>query len=404
MTASEVTTLQRSGRRKVLLRVMLLLAVAAAGLLVLGTFGSLLSTVTQSGDAAEVFTDAAELPDDLLDAVTWLPDTEGIPRSMEPLTRADVTSAWIRAWSQLTVAAETGDTSGMEVYFSNSALQGVLAGAESSSNRPVFQIGHDLQLTFYSEDGQVVGLTAVQSRLLRAEPFDDGVRRFFESEESFEAVLILEDGNWRIQHWVRQSVEGDWLVGAAPLPTDEVIRLAELGPSVVDVRLAGLSAAAPDVPVVGVVDVVGVPTAAEISMTLNGAESKDAVLRIPVGFDEVGGSTPTAEMLDVIVKLLDIAGDQDRKVVLSLFEGRVDFRPSRWEADRRQLTAIREAVNGHPALVSVEVANLALGLAPMQSDLFDAWMVSMGRSGGTANPAVAGSMSDSTVSVGRSTE
>lgn len=401
MSATNTAEKPRSGRRKALLRLVLLVVVGVAGLGVLSTFGTLLSSITRSGDAAAVFTDAAELPDDLLDAVTWLPDVEEIPRPMEPLTRADVTSAWIRAWSQLTIAAETGETGGMEVYFSNSALKGVLAGAESSSGRPVFQIGHELQLTFYSEDGQVVGLTALKSRLLRAEPFDDGKRRFFESEESFEAVMILEDGNWRIQHWVRQSVEGDWLVGGSPLPTDELLRTSNVGPSIEELHLHGLSASAPAGHGAAEEVVAENPTTVDILAAFGMVDSdQGSVLRVPIGFDEVGGDTPTDEMLAVIGEVLDVASDQERRVVLSLFEGRTDFRPSRWDADRRHLDAIHAAVNGHEALLSLEVANLAIGSTSGQPDLFDAWLVSMDRTPGVENPVITASKGRTPLSVG----
>ena len=380
----------RSGRKKMLLRLVLLGIVGVVGLAVLGGFGTLLSLVTTSGNTAEVFTDAAELPEELLDSVTWLPDDEGLPRPMEPLTRLDVTSAWIRAWSQLTVAAETGDTIGMEVYFSNDALRAVLAGAENASGRPVFQIGHDLRLTFYSEDGQVIGLTGERIRLLRAEPFTDGRRRFFETEESYEAVLVLEDGNWRIQHWVRRSVAGEWLVGDGAPQTVEVI--AGAVEPIPELRIAGMvgdsshgALSAGELPtdedIVDAVDTadadlaLAAAVADEESESELGAGPDDAVrlLRLPIGFAEMGGSTPSDEGLEALELALDEATERDLSIVVSLFDGRTSFTPSRWQSDRLHIDAIRDAVGDHQALASLE-----LGFADaLESDLAQAWVVSM---------------------------
>ncbi len=381
------------GRRKMVLRLALLVVVGVAGLTVLSGFGSLLSTVTRSGQSADVFTNAAELPDELLDAVTWLPDDEAVSEPISPLMRIDVTSSWIRAWSQMTVAAETGTTSGMEAYFSDSALEGVLAGAQESSGRPVHQLSHELQATFLSADKQVLGLTAENSRFIRAELFDDGRRRFFQTDESYEAVLVLEDGNWRIHHWVRRAIDGRWLVDNGAPTTNEV--LTELGIAGPPIDLAvqgglarngssgpGSSHAFGDEPLafgdesLAFGDESQAPAArvpqellSQIDAALDAWESSapdSNVVRFPI-------TTDTALPVEAIVELLNAADSRGLLVVVALFDGRTDFAPSSWESDRRYLQSVRENVTGHPALASIE-----LSVPPdVRSDLSDAWQVSL---------------------------
>lgn len=204
--------IERSSRSKTKRNLRLLVALA---FLVLASTasslsGALLSSLSRSEETEAVFTDAAELPEELFDAVVWAEDPAGLPREMEPLTRVDVTNSWLRAWEQLRIVALTGETEGVEVYFSSSALESVLAAASSWDGRSVRQEGHDLQLTFYSEDGQVIGLTSTASRLIRSERLD-GRKWTQETIESFEALLVLEDGNWRVHHLVRLSVDaGPW--------------------------------------------------------------------------------------------------------------------------------------------------------------------------------------------------
>lgn len=199
-------TVERRTKKRILrLSVIIPLLCGAAAVLLLSS--AIMASIVSDQETQDIFTDAAVIPPELLDEIVWLDDPDDLPREMEPLTRIAVTSSWIRAWEQLEIVARTGDTSGVEVYFANSAREGVLERAGQWSGRSVSQVGHDLQLSFYSEDGQVIGLSSVESHLVRTDRVDD-VEFTRETRESYDAVLVLDDGNWRIHHWVRRSLEG----------------------------------------------------------------------------------------------------------------------------------------------------------------------------------------------------
>ena len=204
MTMPELVE-RRTKKRFLRLSVIIPLLCAAAAVLLLSS--TIMASIVRDQETQDIFTDAAVIPPELLDEIVWLEDPDDLPREMEPLTRIAVTSSWIRAWEQLEIVARTGDTSGVEVYFANSAREGVLERAGQWSGRSVSQVGHDLQLSFYSEDGQVIGLSSVDSHLVRTDRVDD-VEFTRETRESYDAVLVLDDGNWRIHHWVRRSLEG----------------------------------------------------------------------------------------------------------------------------------------------------------------------------------------------------
>lgn len=181
------------------------LAFLALGALV-ASFGY--AQVNRSAELEDVFTDAAELPPELIDQVVWAEDPVSLEREMEPLTRTGLTSAWLRAWEQVSIVSATGQIEGVEVYFSGSARESVIALADSWGDQTRTQLGHDLALTFYSLDGQIIGLTSTESRFSLRRDFDFGMRTAV-ARERFEAVLVLEDGNWRIHHLVRRSAERD---------------------------------------------------------------------------------------------------------------------------------------------------------------------------------------------------
>ena len=217
---------------------------------------------------------------------------------MEPLTRVDVTSAWLRAWEQLSIVAQTGDTTGLEVYFSNSALEGLLDAVPDSRNLPTHQIAHELRIDFYSRDGQVIGLTADRVELVRAAPVGD-VTGWLQTDESYEAILLLEDGNWRIQHWVRRDITDRWWTEPIAPAADGVDDLAVHGinyyprDTPFDAFWAGYD-----------------PAVVDADFERIAALGMNSV-RIFLPFDELLGRWTTEDELAPVVDLMDRAADHD---------------------------------------------------------------------------------------------
>ncbi len=357
-----------SGKKKLVLRLAVVGIVGLLGLGVLYGLSELLSVLTRNSDTNDVFTEAAELPPELIEAVTWLPDAEGLPRQMEPLTRVDVTAAWLRAWAQIPIVAETGDVTGLEVYFSNSALRGMLDAAPDWRDRPSWQIGHEMQLTFYSEDGQVIGLTSTKSRFLRTERFDDE-RRYFDANESYEAVLLLEDGNWRIQHWVRRAAEGVWSTEDFPRASGGTADVSDL--SVVSLAIPGFSEP-------GEFDI-----AATTSQFDDAAAAGFAAARIPVDFSLVGGREVSEEGRALVATVAQLADRANVKIIPSFFAGRTDHVPAVWDGDVRHVLSLIsefEQRSGND-IVMYELAHLPdLDLNDrVNPDLIEAWVAHLGR-------------------------
>ncbi len=219
-------------RRKRLLRVALSTLVGFAGFVALVVGSTLLGQLTRSDDTAEVFNEAAELPPALIDATIWTPDRDDLARFVDPITRDDLTRSWLRAWSAITVLAETGDRSAIEASFSNDALRAVESAAYEPGAAPIRQISHELTIEFFSIDGQVAEVS-VASAFLRGERFDDDVRWLL-TDEHHRALLLLEDGNWRIQHLIRESIDGRWAtgdLGGTDSAIDTIRSLPAVGPA-----------------------------------------------------------------------------------------------------------------------------------------------------------------------------
>lgn len=154
---------------------------AAAGLL-LGLVGGVAVLtgaaiiVVQTGtgaDPADAFTPTDLIPESLRGTVNWLDDTPSLDRAMEPTTRRALEAAWLRQ----SAAAELDTASGPRA------------------------LDHELQISFYSLDGQVVGATATT---LVARDLGD---RTVVMRELHEAVIILTDGRWEFEQLVRVGAE-----------------------------------------------------------------------------------------------------------------------------------------------------------------------------------------------------
>ncbi|MDH3683760.1 MAG: hypothetical protein OEV40_27880 [Acidimicrobiia bacterium] len=153
-----------------LTRLKRLLALGAAAAGVAGAVAALAAAalvVVHAGtgaDPTDAFTPTELIPEPLRGRVTWLEDAPDLDRPMEPTTRTALEAAWLHA------------------------------AAEREAHSPVSMTtpAHELAVDFYALDGQIVGLTA--ETVVTAEV---GGRPVV-VRETYEAVIILTDGRWRI--------------------------------------------------------------------------------------------------------------------------------------------------------------------------------------------------------------
>jgi hypothetical protein len=216
----------------------------------------------------------------------------------------------------------------------------------------------------------VIGLTADRVELVRAADVGD-VTGWLQTDESYEAILLLEDGNWRIQHWVRRDITDRWWTEPIAAAADGVEELAVRGinyyprdtpfdafwsnydPAVVDADFERIAA-----------------------MGMNS-------VRVFLPFDELLGRWTTEDELAPVVDLMDRAADHDLGVVVTLFDGRTDHRTDRWDSDRTHLTTVVETLRDHPALLMWDLKNEPdrdIGANQVPEQLMYAWLGHIGHS------------------------
>lgn len=202
---------ERSERSKRVIRIAIVAGGILAAAMVLFLIGAVLGTAGQGADPASALNRASEVPQNIGDIVSWARDPE-LVRVVEPQTRLLVESAWVRAWHRVSVAQLSGERAGVDTWFLGQLSERVAAsvGGPEFLGEPeagpiavggVVQHGHQAQVSFYSLDGSVMTLDVV-SDLERLLGPGESVR----ASETFEVVMVLSDGNWRLQHLTRTDI------------------------------------------------------------------------------------------------------------------------------------------------------------------------------------------------------
>ncbi len=196
--------------------------------------GAAVLMASEGADARTAFRKSLTAPIEIRGAISWLPDRSYEGRKMEPQTRSDIADAYAQAWSAIDRASQGDIEAPVGEYLAGPALSHVrmqlAERAIRSTSVQTTHVGHKLELTFYSDDGSVVSLNAPEvtvERLVETNlnpdqrpeatvvttssttsttssipqsTIADGVTQTVSrTVEAYRLVMVLRDGNWRIE-------------------------------------------------------------------------------------------------------------------------------------------------------------------------------------------------------------
>ena len=131
-------------------------------------------------------------------------------RDLDPFTRSQIESAYKRAWLQWHFSYTKGEAFGLETYFTGPALAAVEDSIANANEQglSVAQVDtrHDLEVTFFSAAGSIIAFTDHHATVMQM-VWDEAGELVFSAETTatYDVVMLLNDGRWRIRHWLRTA-------------------------------------------------------------------------------------------------------------------------------------------------------------------------------------------------------
>lgn len=301
---------------------------------------------------AAVFLEVKDTPDIYTPKLVWLPD-EPVERPMEDFTRDILKRDYIRALYQRNLAMLNSDTLLIQDYYTALGREKLKRSIskEKAIIKEHIELGHHLQLNYYSADGQIIGfLDKATTEAERVWNKEKQMLAYDTDTLNYQVIMILEDGYWRIHNMKRVEVAPD-------LPkVDSVVvdfTKAELLSKILNAK--GINYYPQEAPF------------KDFWINYDSAQvEKDFALikklkfnsvRIFINYEQFGKGMVIPEMMERLHHLLDVAELNQVTVILTLFDFNSDFNLFNFPATDRHLETILTAFRHHPALIGYDLKN-----------------------------------------------
>ncbi|WP_417558683.1 glycoside hydrolase family 2 TIM barrel-domain containing protein [Mesoflavibacter zeaxanthinifaciens] len=331
------------------------------------TFGvsALYSYLNTGADRSAMLHTEIKKIDQYLPKVHWQStNNEGRPIDSENLKA--IQNDYLDSWYVRHVAYKTNTKNGIEDYFTDSARENIyqFIALNSSKNITVESttLSHNITLEFFSEDGQLAVIT--DRDVQEYKRVFQNKKQLLETKEvsTYKVVLLLEDGFWRIRHFIKETTNAD---NAAP-------KSASVSP----LSIKGINY----YPQANPWNMFG-DSFSKDTISKDFKIIKDAGLnsvRIFVQYDDFGKANVNPEKLNKLQQTLDAAEENKLKVVVTLFDFYGDYSVLNWTLNQRHAETIVNAIKNHNALLAWDIKNEPnLDFESRGKDNVIAWLDSM---------------------------
>lgn len=331
---------------RTLYRTLLILSFLVINAAIIAGVSSVLSYMNTGADRSAILhLPEAQIPN-YAPQVVWTPLTnEGRPISSQTLSELE--RDYLKAWYVRNIALETNDRYGTADYYTDSAQVQLYDILDLNLKNNVYfkssTLKHHPTLEFYSADGKIAVLT--DTNVERYEEAYMDQKRIAQRTEiaSYQVMLLLEDGFWRIRHLIK-------------LPSQEVEKTKVSRP---DLSAVTKSKGVNYYPQKHPWNMFGA-TFSDSSITADFAKIKHMDLntvRIFVPYKTFGKAQIEIEKMKQLQHTLDMAEKNDLKVVLTLFDFYGDYSLRDWTLTHRHAEQIVTALKDHPALLAWDIKN-----------------------------------------------
>ena len=354
-----------SSTNKKILRGVIILTYIIIMTLVIYGLAAIFSYLNTGADRSKMLHTEIRQVEQYLPEVNWAPLTnEGRP--MDNQTLKSIENDYLDAWFVKHVAYKSNSEVGIDDYYTESARENIfnIIGINSTNKISVeaTTLSHNITLEFFSEDGQLVVLTdndvVEYKRLFKGEEFIDEIKEI----STYKVTLLLEDGFWRIRHMVRVKSE------------DYNPNIKNLSINVSDIK--GINYYPQEAPW----DMYGEKFNRQVIDSDFKIIKKAGLnsVRIFVPYEDFGNSNVQSEKLEKLEAVLDVAEQNNLKVLVTLFDFYGDYSVLDWSLTQTHARKVVNHIKNHKALLGWDIKNEPnLDFENRGKDLVLSWLDNM---------------------------
>ncbi|MCH3882198.1 glycoside hydrolase family 2 TIM barrel-domain containing protein [Tenacibaculum aquimarinum] len=279
-----------------------------------------------------------------LPKVTWKDDgNAGRKISLQKINAVE--NDYLDAWYVKQIAYKTNTRVGIEDYFTESARENIYNILDFNKLNKISiestTLQHNLDIEFFSEDGQLIVLKDTNALEFKKVFKDDKLILQTTEVSTYRYVLLLEDGFWRIRHAVKESSEKfkNELTKTSIAYLD--IKGINYYPQATPWNMYG------DEFDINIID-------KDFKII---KESGLNSIRIFVPYEDFGKANVKLDKLEKLKKLLDTAEKENLKVVVTLFDFYGNYDILDWTLNHRHAEKIVEKFKDHEAILAWDVKN-----------------------------------------------
>jgi hypothetical protein len=305
---------------------------------------SLYSFLNTGADRSKMLHTAIKKTAQYLPKINWANNgNEGRAIGKEKIN--EVLNDYLDAWYVKQIAYRTNSPGGVADYYTQNAKKNIYSilkyNKEKKTTIDATTLVHNLDLLFFSEDGQLIVLK--DSHVLQYKKVFKAGKLILESTEisSYFIVLLQEDGFWRIRHMVKENAEQFKNTAKKTAIAYSDIKGINYYPQATPWDMYGANF---DIHII----------TNDFKIIKNAGLNS---IRIFVPYLDFGKADVQTNKLEKLESVLDAAATQNLKVVITLFDFYGNYEVLDWTLNQRHAEKIVEKLKNHEAILAWDVKN-----------------------------------------------
>ncbi len=279
-----------------------------------------------------------------LPKMNWANDgNEG--RKLDTQTLAKIESDYLNAWYVKQVAYKTNLTTGIDDYYTESARKNLMDFVKENKQQNISvnatTLSHQPNIEFFSEDGQLIVLKD-ENVVEYKQVYKDGTFVMETTEmATYKAILLLEDGFWRVRHLVKESVQTIQEISKTKIVDSLSMKGINYYPQATPWDMFGDQF---DIEIIK----------KDFDIMKNAGFN---TIRIFIQYEDFGKANVHSEKLQKLQQVLDAAESKQLKAVVTLFDFYGNYEILDWTLTQRHAETIITRFKNHEAILAWDVKN-----------------------------------------------